>query len=87
MVVEQFKEGSTEEIYRRAATKGRMLPEGLERIDSWVSLDLDRCYQVMECEDESLFQEWLAHWEDLVTFEIVQVVTSEQAQEKILKKL
>lgn len=84
MVVEHFKEGRAEEIYRRANQRGRMLPSGLDYIDSWISVGLHRCYQLMRCDDESLFQQWLNKWEDLVEFEIVPVITSNEAHKKAL---
>jgi hypothetical protein len=84
MVIEHFKKGCAEEIYRRADERGRMLPDGLDYIDSWVSVGLDRCYQLMCCDDESLFREWLNEWEDLIEFEIVPVMTSNEAHQKVL---
>ncbi len=84
MVVEHFKEGRVEEIYRRANERGRMLPSGVEYIDSWVSVGLDKCYQLMRCDDEALLREWMNKWEDLVEFEIVPVMTSKEAHEKVL---
>ena len=82
IVVERFKHGAAEEIYRRAVEKGRMLPEGLRYVDSWVSTDLETCYQLMETEDEGLFSQWTRHWDDLVEFEIVRVLTSAEAAAK-----
>ena len=84
IVVEHFKEGRAKDIYRRADQLGRMLPPGLIYIDSWVSVGLDRCYQLMRCNDESKFREWIEKWEDLVEFEIVPVMTSSEAHEKVL---
>lgn len=79
MVVERFKPGAAGAIYRRAREKGRMLPEGLRYVDSWVSSARDVCWQLMECEDARLFDEWRRHWDDLVDFEIVPVLTSAEA--------
>ena len=84
MVVEQFKEGRAKDIYRRADEQGRMLPRGIIYIDSWVSVSLDRCYQLMRCDDESQFREWIEKWEDLVEFEIVPVITSSEARQSVL---
>jgi hypothetical protein len=64
-----------------------MLPNGLRYVDSWVAATLDRCYQLMECDDPRLFQEWVIHWQDLVDFEIVPVVPSKQTTEAISKFL
>ncbi len=77
MVIERFKD--REAVYRRYHECGRMLPAGLRYIDSWVEVKNDRCFQLMECNDASLFQQWTAHWDDLVEFEIVAVVPSKEA--------
>ena len=79
MVVERFKNGDAAAVYRRFRERGRMMPEGLKYVESWTAADFDRCFQLMECEDPRLFEEWVARWEDLVDFEIVPVVTSEEA--------
>ena len=84
MIVEHFKEGRTKEIYKRADERGRMLPPGLVFIDSWVSVGLDRCYQLMRCDDESQLRHWIKKWEDLVEFEIVPVMSSREAHERVL---
>ena len=60
-----------------------MLPEGLKFVDSWVEANFDRCFQLMECDDARLFQQWVMRWEDLVDFEIVPVVQSRQTMESI----
>ena len=78
MVIEGFK-GDPAPVYRRFAERGRLAPEGLRYVGSWVTLDLLRCYQVMECDDRALLDEWMARWSDLVGFEIVPVMTSAAA--------
>lgn len=78
MVVETFLHGP-DPVYARAAERGRMLPDGLQYVDSWVSEDRRRCWQLMETDDPSLFDEWIANWDDLVGFEIVAVVGSAEA--------
>ena len=82
MVIERFKNRDAPAVYRRYQEQGRMAPEGLKYIDSWVEPNYDRCFQLMECDDKRLFQEWMVHWEDLVDFEIVPVVTSKEAADK-----
>jgi hypothetical protein len=79
MVIERFRGGKAGPVYRRFAERGRLAPEGLEYVSSWVNLELGVCYQVMACEDPSLLQAWTANWDDLVEFEIVPVVTSAEA--------
>ena len=83
IVIENFKNQDAVAVYRRFNEKGRMMPDGLKYLDSWVEENFNRCFQLMECEDPRLFQEWIANWEDLVDFEIIPVVTSAQATEKM----
>jgi hypothetical protein len=79
MVVERFDAGAAREIYRRARDKGRMIPDGLEYVSSWVDLEFTTCYQLMRTDDVSLFTVWTNAWKDLVQFEIVPVRTSAEA--------
>lgn len=79
MVVETFRGGQARPVYERAREQGRMIPEGLRYVDSWVTADFGRCYQLMECDDLTLLMTWVARWNDLVDFEIVPVVASAQA--------
>jgi hypothetical protein len=79
MVIERFKEGAAPEIYRRFREKGRMTPEGLEYISSWIDLDFRMCWQIMETEDLALFDRWIANWRDLADFEIFPVRASTEA--------
>jgi hypothetical protein len=79
MVIERYTQGAGP-VYERAAQRGRMLPAGLRYVDSWVEQrTLDRCFQLMETEDESLFDEWIAAWADLAEFEVVPVIDSAEA--------
>lgn len=79
MVVERFRGGRPGPVYARFRERGRLAPEGLHYVTSWVSTAGDRCYQVMECEDRTLLDQWMAAWADLVEFEVVPVVTSAEA--------
>jgi hypothetical protein len=76
MVIESFRNHDAEAVYRRFREKGRMLPDGLKYIDSWVDVNRSRCFQLMECDDAALFRLWVACWDDLVDFEIVAVQRS-----------
>ena len=78
MVIEHFRHGP-EPVYARAAERGRMLPEGLAYLDSWVDERLDRCFQLMETDEPALFDRWIAQWPDLADFEVVPVVASAEA--------
>ena len=73
MVIEHFAPGAKDNVYERFREKGRMLPDGLVYVDSWLEKDGDRCFQLMETEDASLFDRWMDSWKDLVRFEIVEL--------------
>lgn len=83
MVIEHFKNKDPVPIYRRFRDRGRMVPEGLVYLSSWVDQKLERCYQLMETHDRALLDEWMASWSDLVDFEVHPVVTSKEAFDKI----
>jgi hypothetical protein len=85
MVVERFKDAPA--IYRRLREKGRMMPEGLEYVSSWIDVDLKICWQLMRTDDESLFGAWIDNWKDLMDFEIVPIRTSAEVREKMKKQL
>ena len=87
LVVEHFKNKDAVAVYRRFRDKGRMAPEGLTYVSSWVDDQLERCYQVMETEDRRLLEEWMANWRDLVDFEVHAVITSQEAAERIAPRL
>jgi hypothetical protein len=84
MVIERYTSGPGP-VYRRAAVQGRMLPDGLRYIDSWIVDDaaLDRCFQLMETDDPSLFDEWLDNWRNLCEFQIYPVIDSAQAAQRV----
>jgi hypothetical protein len=79
MIIERFRGGDAAPVYARFRERGRLAPDGLRYVASWVTKDLQACYQVMECEDASLLLQWTAQWEDLVDFEIVPVIDSDEA--------
>lgn len=83
MVIEHFKNRDAAAVYKRFRDRGRMMPDGLKYIDSWVEPNFDRCFQLMECDNPPLFNEWVANWKDLVDFEIIEVVTSKEAADKV----
>lgn len=85
MVIETYKNQDAVAIYQRATEKGRLLPEGLRYIDSWVEVNFNRCFQLMACDDLTLFQQWIIQWRDLVEFEIVPVVASVDATKTVNK--
>lgn len=81
MVIEHFKGRDPAPVYRRFADRGRLMPEGLNYVSSWIEVGMDRCFQVMETNDPILLQEWITNWGDLVDFEVVPVVTSAEMVE------
>jgi hypothetical protein len=81
MVIDRFVRGARP-VYERAAEKGRMLPEGLVYLDSWIDESLARCFQLMETDDPALFEEWIANWSDIGEFEVIPVIGSAQAAER-----
>jgi hypothetical protein len=81
MVIEHFKNRDAKAVYGRVGEKGRMLPKGLSYVSSWVEPDFSRCFQLMECDNPHLFWQWQAHWQDLIDFEIVPVLSSIEAAE------
>ena len=83
MVIERFRNRDAAAVYRRFRDRGRLAPEGLTYVNSWVELNYDRCFQVMECADPKLLQQWIAQWSDLVEFEVVPVVTSAEARSSV----
>ena len=82
MIIERFHSGRVRELYSRFAEKGRMLPDGVTYIDSWIDESVTICYQLMEAESRDLLDEWIQHWKDLADFEIVPVISSAEAKEK-----
>ena len=83
MVIEKFKNRDALAVYRRFRERGRMMPDGLKYVGSWVEVNLDRCFQLMECEDLKKFQLWMMQWRDLIDFEIVPVISSKDTMETI----
>ena len=84
MIVERFKDGRAREIYERFRAQGRLAPEGLDYVDSWVSSDVTRCYQLMRAREPELLEQWAARWRDLADFEFVPVITGREAAAKVL---
>ena len=83
MVIERFRDRDAKAVYRRFREHGRMMPEGLTYVGSWIEANFDRCFQLMECDDARLLQEWLLNWGDLMECEIVPVVPSDQTRETV----
>jgi hypothetical protein len=84
LVIETFRGGDPRPVYVRFRERGRLAPDGLRYVASWVTDDLRRCYQVMECDDRALLDAWIANWRDLVEFDVLPVVTSAEAAARVL---
>ena len=84
MIIERFRGGDPVPVYRRFRERGRLAPDGLRYVASWVTADLRQCFQLMECEDPRLLEEWTSRWSDLVEFEVLPVVTSTEAADAVL---
>ena len=82
MVIEHFRNGRAAPVYRRFKERGRMAPDGLTYISSWVDENLATCYQIMETADPALLDEWMGNWKDLVEFEVHPVITSQEAAQR-----
>ena len=87
MVIETFRNQDAKAVYRRFRDKGRMMPDGIAFVSSWVAADLGRCFQVMETDDVTKLQRWVAEWSDLTEFEIVPVVTGKDTAAALADQL
>ena len=87
VIVEHFKNKDAVPVYRRFRDRGRLAPEGLTYLSSWVDENFQRCFQIMETENRDLLDQWMANWSDLVDFEVFPVMSSQQAAEKITPHL
>ena len=87
IIIENFRGGDAVPVYRRFRDRGRLAPDGLRYHASWVTTDFRRCYQVMECDDPHLLQQWIANWQDLIDFEVMSVRTSADAAAAIGPRL
>jgi hypothetical protein len=87
MVIETFRNGDPVPVYRRFRDQGRLMPPGIDYRGSWVTDDLRRCFQVMECPDRRLLDEWMANWRDITEFEVVPVMTSADAAAAVAPRL
>jgi hypothetical protein len=87
MIIETFRGADPVPVYRRFRDRGRLGPPGLRYVASWVTEDFGRCFQVMECEDRQLLDDWMSQWADLVEFEVLPVMSSEEAMKRISPRL
>jgi hypothetical protein len=87
MVVEHFKNRDPVPVYQRFRDRGRMAPEGLRYVSSWIDERLERCFQLMETSDPKLLDEWIENWSDIVDFEVYPVISSTEAAERISSRL
>jgi len=83
MVIEHYRNGDPAPVYARFRERGRLAPPGVQYVNSWVTEDLTQCYQVMECADRALLDQWIAAWSDLVHFEVLAVIPSAEAAARV----
>jgi len=83
LVVEHFRNGEAAPVYRRFRERGRLAPEGLAYVASWVNEEMTTCFQVMEAPDRALLDEWMGQWADLVEFEVHPVISSQEAARRM----
>ena len=86
-IVEHFKNKDAVSVYRRFRDQGRLAPDGLVYVSSWVDEKIERCFQLMETGDQALLERWMRNWSDIVEFEVYPVITSKEAVEKISPRL
>jgi hypothetical protein len=82
MIIERFHDGKVKDIYKRFEEKGRMLPEGVTYINSWINQSVSICYQVMESDLPGKIDQWISYWNDLADFEVIPVINSSEAKAK-----
>jgi energy-coupling factor transporter ATP-binding protein EcfA2 len=87
LVVEHFRGGDALPVYRRFRDQGRLVPDGLKYVSSWVTQDLRRCFQIMECDNPLLLEQWMGRWDDLIEFEVIPVMTSADAAATVAPRL
>ena len=87
LVIEHFREGNPIPVYRRFRAQGRLAPDQLRYVSSWITDDLTRCYQVMEAPDREVLEQWMAQWADLIEFEVMPVVSSADVQAQLAPQL
>lgn len=83
LIIETFHKGQAKAIYQRFDQKGRMLPDGVRYINSWIDEAVTVCYQIMESDSREKIVEWTKHWNDLAEFEIIPVIDSEEAKRRL----
>jgi hypothetical protein len=87
MIVEHFKNDDPIPVYRRFRDQGRLAPDGLQYVSSWVDDKLENCFQIMETSNRNLLDQWIEHWSDIVEFDIFPIISSKEASEKIAPRL
>lgn len=87
LVIERFRNGDPLPVYRRLRTQGRLMPDGLEYVSSWITEDLTRCYQIMRTAERALLDRWMAAWSDVMDFEVLPVLSSAEVQAQLAPRL
>lgn len=87
MIIEHFKDHDPVPVYRRFRDRGRLAPDGLQYVSSWVDERFERCFQLMETSDRDLLDQWIANWNDIVDFEVFPVISSSEATRMMAPRL
>jgi hypothetical protein len=87
LIIEHFRNRDPVPVYQRFRERGRLAPDGLVYVSSWITDDLSRCYQVMECADRALLDQWINSWRDIVDFEVIPVISSAEVEERLVQDL
>jgi len=87
LIIEHFRNRDPVPVYQRFRERGRLAPDGLVYVSSWITDDLSRCYQVMECADRALLDQWIKSWRDIVDFEVIPVISSAEVEERLVQDL
>ena len=87
MIIEQFKNQDPVPVYQRFLSRGRLAPDGLQYVSSWVDVKLERCFQLMETDRPECLEQWLAKWRDLIEFEVYPVISSKEAADQVSSRL
>ena len=87
MIVERFKNADPIPVYQRFRDRGRLAPDGLQYVSSWVDEAMERCFQIMETSNRDLVDQWIANWSDIVEFDVFPIISSKEAAERIAPRL
>ena len=83
LIIERFYPEKVKALYQRFEAEGRLLPDGVQYLNSWIDEKIETCYQLMESDTQEKLLEWVSRWSEFATFDIIPVISSDQAKEKV----